>query len=81
MVQIYGAGSTGIMAAKCAWLFGAGRFPTGLSDTIRHFAFKYSESTYLRWLPLIIADRVSMMEGIVDDLIWGHIPNIIKGRG
>ena len=69
------------MAAKCARLFGAGSVPTGLSDTIRRFDFKFSESTYFRWLPLILADRVSMIEGIVDDLKRGHIPNIIKERG
>lgn len=39
-------------------------------------AFKYSESTYAHWLPLVIADRVGVVEGVLADLTHGHIPNI-----
>lgn len=62
-------------------VFGTSIPPSGLSGMIRRFAFKYSESTYLHWLPLIMADRVNMIEGIIDDLSRGHIPNIVKERG
>ena len=55
--------------------------PKGLSGMIRRFAFKYSESTYSHWVPLILADRVNMIEGIVEDLTHGHIPNIFMERG
>ncbi len=62
-------------------VFGTSIPPSGLSGMIRRFAFKYSESTYLHWLPLIMADRVNMIEGIIDDLRRGHVPNIVKERG
>jgi len=61
--------------------FGTVAPPSGLSGAIRRFAFKFSESEYGHWLPLILADRVNALEGIVEDLRRGHIPNIIKERG
>jgi hypothetical protein len=62
-------------------VFGTSTPPSGLSGAIRRYAFKHSESRYAHWLPLILADRVNMVEGIIDDLKHGHIPNIIKERG
>lgn len=62
-------------------VFGTSTPPSGLSGMVRRFAFKYSESSYGHWLPLVLADRINMIEGIVDDLSKGHIPNIIKERG
>jgi hypothetical protein len=61
--------------------FGTSSPPSGLSGAIRRFAFKYSESVYLHWLPLVIADRVNVVEGIIDDLKKGIVPNIIKEKG
>ena len=55
--------------------------PAGLSGAIRRFAFKYSESTYMHWFPLVIADRVNVVEGIIDDIRQGHFPNIIAEKG
>lgn len=54
---------------------------SGLSGRIRRFAFRYSENSYGHWLPLLLADRVNMVEGIVDDLKRGHVPNIFAERG
>jgi hypothetical protein len=62
-------------------VFGTSVPPSGLSGAIRRFAFKFSESEYGHWLPLLVADRVNMVEGIVDDLAHGHIPNIFAERG
>jgi len=62
-------------------VFGTSTPPAGLSGAIRRFAFRYSESSYGHWLPLIIADRVAVVEGIIDDLKHGHIPNMIAERG
>ena len=62
-------------------VFGTTVPPTGLSGLIRRFAFKYSENSYLHWLPLIVADRVNVVEGIVDDLKKGHVPNIFAEKG
>ncbi len=57
-------------------VFGTSVPPSGLSGAIRRLAFKQSESEYGHWLPLILADRVNVVEGIIDDLVHGHIPNI-----
>src|SRR5918998_2956094 len=56
--------------------FGTSTPPAGLSGMIRRFAFNYSENSYGHWLPLMLADRVNMVEGILDDLTHGHVPNI-----
>lgn len=62
-------------------VFGTSSPPSGLSGRIRRFAFKYSESSYGHWLPLVLADRIGVFEGIVDDLKNGHIPNVFAERG
>lgn len=56
--------------------------PSGLSGVIRRYAFKnFSESEYGHWLPLLLADRINVVEGIVDDLKRGHVPNIFAEKG
>lgn len=62
-------------------VFGDSLPPSGLSGMLRRVAFQYSESSYGHWLPLMLADRVSVVEGILDDLGRGHIPNIFAERG
>lgn len=62
-------------------VFGTSTPPSGLSGMLRRFAFRYSESSYGHWLPLMLADRVGMVEGIVEDIAHGHIPNIPQELG
>lgn len=62
-------------------VFGTSTPPTGLSGVLRRFAFRYSESSYGHWLPLMLADRVGVVEGIVSDIGHGHIPNIFAELG
>lgn len=62
-------------------VFGTSSPPTGLSGVIRRYAFTFSESEYGHWLPLLLADRINVVEGIVDDLKQGHIPNIFAEKG
>lgn len=62
-------------------VFGTSTPPSGLSGMIRRFAFKYSESTYLHWVPLVLADRINVAEGYIDDLKHGIIPNPFAERG
>ncbi len=57
-------------------VFGTVSPPKGLSGTLRRYAFKYSESSYGHWLPLMLADRVGAVEGILDDLGRGRLPNL-----
>ncbi|WP_029034182.1 hypothetical protein [Salinimicrobium terrae] len=62
-------------------VFGTSVPPSGLSGMIRREAFKYSESSYGHWLPLVLADRIGEVEGIIDDLKKGHIPNFFAEKG
>ena len=62
-------------------VFGTSTPPKGLSGMIRKFAFKYSESTYAHWVPLVLADRIGVIEGRIEDLMHGIIPNPISERG
>ncbi|SNR31510.1 hypothetical protein [Hymenobacter mucosus] len=62
-------------------VFGTPAPPRGVSGLIRRAAFKYSENRYRHWLPLVLADRVSVVEGIVDDLAHGKVPNIWAEKG
>jgi hypothetical protein len=62
-------------------VFGDVSPPSGLSGLLRRIAFRYSESSYAHWLPLVLADRVDMVEGIFDDLGHGRVPNLIEEHG
>jgi hypothetical protein len=62
-------------------VFGTSTPPSGLSGVIRRIAFRYSESSYGHWLPLMLADRVSVVEGVLGDLKHGRLPNVFAERG
>lgn len=62
-------------------VFGTQSPPSGLSGSIRRWAFRSSESEYGHWLPLLLADRVNEWEGIIDDFKKGHVPNIFAEKG
>lgn len=66
---------------KLTPLFGTSCPPRGLSGVIRDFGYKFSEGRLMRWLSLMFADRVDVVEGIVSDLASGHVPNIAKEMG
>ncbi|MCW3076712.1 MAG: hypothetical protein JWO32_1321 [Bacteroidetes bacterium] len=55
--------------------------PSGLSGVLRRIAFKYSENLYRHWLPLILADRINVIEGFFQDAVHGHIPRIGAEKG
>jgi hypothetical protein len=61
--------------------FGTSTPPSGLSGVIRRAAFNYSENSYGHWVPLMLADRVDMVEGVLTDLGRGHVPNIFGEMG
>ena len=48
---------------------------------LRRFAFRYNESNYGHWLPLMAADRVGVVEGFFYDLVHGRFPNVFAERG
>ena len=61
--------------------FGTSTPPRGLSGLLRRFAFRYSESSYGHWLPLMAADRIGIVEGVLEDLTRARIPNVFVERG
>jgi hypothetical protein len=61
--------------------FGTSVPPAGVSGMLRRAAFKYSENSYGHWLPLMLADRVNMVEGVVEDLARGRVPNVFGEMG
>ena len=67
--------------ARLTPVFGTSCPPRGLSGMMRDFAYKFSEGRLARWLTLMAADRVDVVEGIVSDLSHLHIPNIPKEIG
>jgi hypothetical protein len=62
-------------------VFGTSCPPIGLSGRMRDFAYKFSEGRLLRWMTLLAADRVDVVEGLASDLAHGRIPNIPKEMG
>lgn len=55
--------------------------PEGLSGCVRRFAYRYSENEFSHWIPLLLADRINVWEGIIADIKAGSFPNILKERG
>jgi hypothetical protein len=62
-------------------VFGTSTPPSGLSGSIRRFAYKYSEATLAHWMTLMLADRVDVIQGKLDDIRHGIIPNPWIERG
>jgi hypothetical protein len=62
-------------------VFGTSTPPSGPSGALRRLAFKYSESSYGHWLPLVLADRLSVLGGVLGDLKRGRLPNVLAERG
>jgi hypothetical protein len=48
---------------------------------IRAGAFRFSENDLRHWLMLLFADRVNVVEGIIEDLARGHVPNLFREMG
>lgn len=49
-------------------VFGTSVPPRGLSGRIRRKAFRHSENDARHWLLLLMADRVNVVEGLVEDV-------------
>ena len=62
-------------------VFGTSTPPSGLSGYIRRYAFRHSEDRYRHWIPLLIADRINVAEGLIDDFRNGVTPNLIAEGG
>jgi len=67
--------------ARLTPVFGTGCPPTGLSGKMRDAAYKFSEGRLERWLTLLAADRVNVVEDIVADLARLRVPNVFDEMG
>lgn len=67
--------------SKLTPVFGTTVPPKGISGAMRVFAFKYSENDLRHWLILLAADRTNVVEGIVEDLAHGYVPNVFEEMG
>ena len=66
---------------KLTPVFGTSCPPSGLSGRIRDFAYRFSEGRLSRWMSLMLADRVNVVEDIVSGLAHGRVPNIPREMG
>jgi len=62
-------------------VFGTSTPPAGLSGSIRRYAYKFSEANAIHWMTLILADRVDVIQGKINDIKHGVIPNPWIERG
>jgi hypothetical protein len=62
-------------------VFGTSAPAANLSGAIRRYAFRFSEGRYRHWLLLLLADRINMVEGLVHDMVHGHVPHCLDERG
>lgn len=62
-------------------VFGTTLPPKGASGSLRRAAFRFSENDLRHWLILLLADRTDMVEGVIDDLRRGHVPNLVAEMG
>ncbi len=62
-------------------VYGTSAPPRGISGRMRAYAYEFGEARLARWMTLLAADRVDVIEGLVDDLQRGKIPNIFAEMG
>jgi hypothetical protein len=62
-------------------VFGTSCPPRGLSGKIRDAAYVFSEGRLSHWMLLLLADRVDVVEGMLDDVAHGRSPGYIRDRG
>jgi hypothetical protein len=62
-------------------VFGTSTPPSGLSGALRRYAYKFSEATATHWMTLLLADRINVIEGKINDLKNGVLPNPWVERG
>ena len=62
-------------------VFGTTHPPSGLSGTVRRYAFTFSETKTPHWVLLMLADRINMFEGVIHDFSRGRIPNVFAEMG
>ena len=48
---------------------------------LRYRAYRFSEGRQSRWMTLMLADRVNVVEDLLRDLSHGRLPNLAREMG
>lgn len=67
--------------ARLTPVFGTACPPRGISGALRDVAYRYSEGRFTRWLTLLLADRVDVVEDVASELAHGRVPNLVREMG
>jgi hypothetical protein len=67
--------------AQLTPVFGTSCPPRGLSGRLRDIGYRWSEGRLARWMTLMLADRVNVVEGLVEDVARLRPPNIVREMG
>jgi hypothetical protein len=67
--------------AQLTPVFGTSCPPRGLSGRLRDTGYRWSEGRLVRWMTLMLADRVDMVEGLVEDFARLRPPNVVREMG
>lgn len=62
-------------------VFGTSVPPSGVSGALRRAAYRFSENDLRHWMILLVADRVNVGEGLLQDLAHGRVPNVLAEMG
>ena len=62
-------------------VFGTSCPPKGLSGLLRDKAYTWSEGKLQRWLLLLVADRVDVVEDVLMDVVRLRPPNLVREMG
>jgi hypothetical protein len=67
--------------ARMTPVFGTSCPPRGLSGRLRDLGYSFSEGRLARWMTLVAADRVNVVEDVLGDLAQFRVPNVVKEMG
>jgi hypothetical protein len=62
-------------------VFGTSCPPRGLSGRLRDWAYHFSEGRLTRWMGLLLADRVDVVEDVAGELVRMRPPNLVREMG
>lgn len=62
-------------------VFGTTCPPRGVSGLLRDFAYTLGEGRLERWMTLMLADRIDVLESRLEDAAHGTLPHPIRERG
>lgn len=61
-------------------VFGESCPPSGLSKVLRDYAYQYGEGANRRWMTLILADRVSIVESMIGEALRGKPDRYVQEK-